>query len=130
MTSDKGRPDAIRSCYATRPRKTAASQWRTLMFHLIECRTRNSSRSKKMFSIGETRPNCDANEPQEHAQGTKHPFSSFLWNAGFFFLHFPFAQFFYWFGAPPPPPTPSFTFLMVHPKVLLITVSDSQRLCG
>ena len=25
-----------------------------------------------MFSIGETRPNCHANEPQEHAQGTRH----------------------------------------------------------
>ena len=25
-----------------------------------------------MFSIVETRPNCDANEPQEHAQRTRH----------------------------------------------------------
>ena len=24
-----------------------------------------------MFTIGETRPNCDANEPQEDAQGTR-----------------------------------------------------------
>ena len=34
MTSDKARPGAIRSCYATQPRKTAASQWRPLMFTL------------------------------------------------------------------------------------------------
>ena len=26
----------------------------------------------KMFTIGETRPNCDANEPQEDVQGTRH----------------------------------------------------------
>ena len=26
-----------------------------------------------MFTIGETRPNCDANEPQEDAQGTYSP---------------------------------------------------------
>ena len=25
-----------------------------------------------MFTIGETRPNCHANEPQEDAQGTRH----------------------------------------------------------
>ena len=25
-----------------------------------------------MFTIGETQPNCDANEPQEDAQGTRH----------------------------------------------------------
>ena len=26
-----------------------------------------------MFTIGETRPNCDANEPQEDTQGTDSP---------------------------------------------------------